>query len=214
MEPKRRRPARSAVHELVLRLRRPPQPQPWFRGTRGRRRRLLLRVPQLRQRHGEPGLLGSMPGNPQRPNQLGATPLEPRVAPDYGEAECGRGGWGRVRVRVLARRHGSTGGSGAAEHSGLVSQSTAALQRQAGLGRRRCCFTTSCKRPVPGLKTLGPIIRGAAGGSAAGCARRGRLAACQIAGHISRFKSHCDLFGRTCQRLAGFPPLMKGAEDV
>lgn len=41
-----------------------------------------------------------------------------------------------------------------------------------------------------------------------------RLAARQIAGHISRLKSLCDLFGRTCQRLAGFPQLMKGAKDV
>lgn len=40
------------------------------------------------------------------------------------------------------------------------------------------------------------------------------LAARQIAGHISRLKSLCDLFGRTCQRLAGFPQLMKGAKDV
>lgn len=88
---------------------------------------------------GEPSLLGLTLGNPEHPNQLGETPRKPYVVQDCREAEC------CSRDRGLRHNHAGTAGyrcwpggptgwavRGAAEHSGLVSLSRAALQRQAG----------------------------------------------------------------------------------
>lgn len=244
--PKRCGPALSTVHELLLRLQQPPQPQDSprmrFEGTHGWQRALLLWVLRLSSGNATESpvsLLGLVPGNPKTPNQLGETPLKPCAVQDCREVECwswgGLGGqagpcWDSW-VPVLAVRHHGMGSlgcctaqrTGLPEHSHLTKAGRPweeraglhrALQKASAWAEKSSSHAGLSVEPLAGASAVPAEAGRCWRDRAAMRVRRGCLAACQITGHISRFKSRCDLFGRTCQRLAGFPPLMKGAKDV